>query len=470
MKFKEMPLSSPMKHALSELGFISPLPVQEQSIPLILDKKDLIASAPTGSGKTAGYAIPILESLDYALEAVQAVILVPTRELAEQVHEEIAQLGKYLGVRSVALYGKQPIEVQRKALKQRPHVVVATPGRLVDHLEKRNLKLSTVSFFVLDEADELLLMGFEEQIDSIVKRLPKKDERVTLMFSATMPQEVIYLSERYQQSPERLDLLQEAVAHENIDQLYYAVDGLKKVDFLREMLRRERPLKTIIFCNTQAQVERLYPILKKDHASAGMLHGGMPQEQRAQALRAFKRGEVRLLVSTDLGGRGLHVEGISHVVNYSVPFEHEQYVHRIGRTGRVVAEGVAISLVIPTELDRFKALQKFLGYEIPCRGGHVTRRTVAREEGRPQRYKGEKAKDAATIRILGGRSDNLVRPADIISALRSIPGVSQADIGKIRIFDKYTLVEILGGKDAAALKGMKEKRINGKLYRVKREQ
>lgn len=471
MKFKEMPLSSAMKRALSELGYQSPLPVQALTLPLIQEGKDLIVSARTGSGKTAAYGIPLLESLDYTSDAIQAVVLVPTRELADQVLEEMMDLGRYHGLRCLALYGKQPIEIQRKAIKSRPHLIVATPGRLMDHLEKRNIKLNATSFFVLDEADELMLMGFEPQLDAILKKIPKKDERVCLLFSATIPQEVIYLSERFQDNAERIDLVEEAVKHENIDQLYYAVDGLKKVDFLREMLRRERPTKAIVFCNTQDQVQRLFPILKKDSLKAGMLHGGMEQAARKDVIKAFKRGEIKLLVSTDLGGRGLHIDGISHVVNYSMPFEHEQYVHRIGRTGRVAESGVAITLVIPAEMDRFNALQRYLSYDIPCRGGHIQRqrKNATEEAQKSKRYKATHSKHTPKIRLLGGRSENIVRNSDIISAIRSIAGMSAGDVGKIQIFDHYTLVEILNGKEAIALKGLKEKRINGKLFRVKRE-
>ncbi len=469
MKFKEMALLPEIKHALSDLGFVSPLPIQEQAIPIILEKKDIIASAKTGSGKTSAFVIPILQTIDCNVEMIQALILVPTRELADQVNEEVQAVGKYLGVRSVALYGKQPIEIQRKALKKYPHVIVATPGRLVDHLEKRNVKLSSVSFFVLDEADEMLLMGFEDQIEAIVNRMAKRDARTTSMFSATIPQEVIYMSQKYQQAPIRIDLVEDEKQHEQIEQLYYAVDGLKKVDFLREMLRRERPDKAIVFCNTQNQVERLYPILKKGTMSCGMLHGGMEQDARNMVIKAFKRGEVRLLVTTDLAGRGLHVEGVTHVVNYSVPFEHEQYIHRIGRTGRVKEMGVAISLVIPTEQDRFNALEKYLGYTIPCKGGHIQRAPAVQKQTRDnKRYTAAKVSGAAQVKLLAGRSNSRLKTSDIISALRSIPGVNQSDIGKIEILDQFTQIDVLNGKESIVLKAMKEKRINGKLYRVKR--
>lgn len=462
-----MSLLPEIKHALSDLGFVSPLPVQEQAIPLILEQKDIIASAKTGSGKTSAYAIPILQKIELADESIQAVILVPTRELADQVNEEVQSLGKYMGVRSIALYGKQPIEAQRKALKKNPHVVVSTPGRLVDHIEKRNAKLNNVAFFILDEADEMLLMGFEQQIDAIASRLPKKDLRTTCLFSATIPQEVIYLSQKYQFDPVRVEVIEETLQHQQIEQLYYAVDGLKKVDFLREMLRRERPNKVIVFCNTQSQVEKLYPILKKGTISCGMLHGGMEQDSRNQVIRDFKKGEIRLMVTTDLGGRGLHVEGVTHVVNYSVPFEHEQYIHRIGRTGRVSESGVAISLVIPSEQDRFNALEKFLGYKIPCKGGHIQKTPLeSTPEKQGKRY--TPSEKGCTLKLQAGKVNSRLKTSEIISALLSIPGIKQYDIGKVEILDQMTKIDILNGKEAIVLKAMREKRIEGKLYRVKK--
>lgn len=475
MKFKEMSLKNETKHALSEMGLLSPLPVQLEAIPLIMSKKDLVVSAPTGSGKTAAYAIPLIEQIDIALPVVQVVVLVPTRELAEQVAEEFLHLGRYHEVRVLAMYGKQPIEIQRKALKKAPHVIVATPGRLLDHLNKRNLKLSDVFSLVLDEADEMLLMGFEEQIEAIVKRMPEKTHRTTHLFSATMPQEVIYLSERFQNSPDRVEIAPDEAAFKRVEQLYYQVDGLKKVDFLREMLRRERPQKAVIFCNTQNQVERLYGILRKDERLSGMLHGGMDQMDRQQTITAFKKGDIKRLITTDLGGRGLHVEGLTHVVNYSVPFEHEQYIHRIGRTGRVMADGVAITLVIPSEQDRFNALQKYLGYSIPCKGGHIARpNRLQKDESeaskRKKRYSatanagGEWLKMAIEVNKYG------IKKSDVISAIRGIDGVHQQDIGRLEFKEHYILIEVLNQKGASVLKGLRDRHIKGKGHRIKRHQ
>jgi Superfamily II DNA and RNA helicases len=470
-KFKDYPLDNEIKKALSELGFKKPLEVQAEVIPMILAGKDLIVKSQTGSGKTAAFAIPICQKIDAELEKPQVLVLTPTRELTEQVKNDFAGIGKYKGLKCCALYGKQPMADQRKELKQNtPHVIVATPGRMMDHLLNKNIKLQDCKYLVIDEADEMLIMGFKEQLETIINKIPK--DRVTLLFSATMPEEVNFLSEQYMIHPENIEIEPEVSNINRIEQIYYAVDGLKKVDFMKKVIEREQPRKAIIFCNTQEQVDNLFEIFKKwNHVTTCAVHGGMDQQMRMEKLNAFKRGEYKILIATDVAARGLHVHGITHVINYGVPFDHENYVHRIGRTGRVDQHGIAITMVIPSEMDRFRELEKYLGYEIPCKGGHVDRKPKAEPERRnnKERYKIENRKgQKALVQFSAGRNNSLLKASDFVSAIRSVEGLFNEDIGKIDIRDTVTNVEIFDGKEKMVIKAFKTKKIKGKLFRVKK--
>lgn len=469
-RFKDYPLDNEIKKALSELGFKQPLEVQAKTIPMILEGKDLIVKSQTGSGKTAAFAIPICQKIDVALESPQVLVLAPTRELTEQVKNDFADISKYKEIKCCALYGKQPMADQRKELKKNtPHVIVATPGRMMDHILNKNVKLQDIKYLVIDEADEMLMMGFKMQIETIIEKLPK--DRVTLLFSATMPEDVISLSEQYMIHPENIEIESGVSNIDKIEQIYYAVDGLKKVDFMKKVLEREQPRKAIIFCNTQEQVDNLLEILRKWSGSICAVHGGMDQQIRTEKLTLFKRGECKLLIATDVAARGLHVHGITHVINYGVPFEQEQYVHRIGRTGRVDQHGIAITMVIPSEMDRFRELEKFLGYKIPCKGGHVNRKPKA-ETGRPagkERFKLENRKgQKALVQFSAGRSNSTLKASDFVSAIRSVEGISNEDIGRIDIRDTVTNVEIFDGKERAVINAFKTKKVKGKLLRVKR--
>lgn len=466
-RFKDFPLDNQIKRALSELGFQTPMEVQTETIPKILEGKDLIVKSQTGSGKTAAFAIPLCEKIDTELDAVQAVILLPTRELASQVREDIDDIGRYKGVKSCVLYGKQPMEQQRRELKEKPHIVVATPGRLLDHLKSKNVKLKDLKYLVIDEADEMLIMGFKEQIEFIISKMA--EERVTLMFSATMPDEVKELSAKYMLEPEQIEIKSEVSTRDSIEELYYAVDGLKKVDFMKKAIRHEQPKKCIIFCNTREQVDSIFEIMRQWDKGTCAVHGGMDQGMRTQKLREFKRGQYRILIATDVAARGIHIHGITHVINYGVPFEHESYVHRIGRTGRAGEEGVAITMVIPSEMERFNELQEFLGYEIPCKGGHVTRQPKAstkRRRGKENFKEDKRSKRGAKVQIKAGRNNSSLKTKDILYALEKIPGMSREDIGKVDILDKITNVTIYNGKETIAYKGLKARGIRRNKYKI----
>jgi len=468
-KFKDYPLNNQIKRALSELGFTYPLEVQVKTFPLIMEGKDLIVMSQTGSGKTAAFAIPLSESIDLEVKRPQVLILAPTRELALQVKEDIDDIVKYTEIKTCVLFGKQPMEIQRKELKNNPQIIIATPGRMMDHILNKNVKLDEVKYLVIDEADEMFIMGFKEQLEAIIKKLPSN--RTTLLFSATMPDEVKVLSEIYMRSPESIEIESELLTIDKIQQIYYAVDGLKKVDFMKKMIKHEMPKKSIIFCNTQEQVDNLYQILIKWDRLTCAVHGGMEQSVRMETLKAYKKGAFKILIATDLAARGLHVRDISHVINYSVPFENEQYVHRIGRTGRVDQHGIAITLVIPSEMDRFLELEKYLGYKIPCKGGHVERKSKVSGElqGGKKRFKEVAGKDkGTTLKFNIGQSNSTLKRSDLLSSIRSVPGVKSEDIGRIEIKDTYTTVTIFGGKEGLIMKAFETKNIKGKPVRAKK--
>lgn len=468
-KFKDYSLDNNIKKALSELGFKAPLEVQAKVIPLILEGRDLIVKSQTGSGKTAAFAIPLCQKIDPALDSPQVLVLTPTRELTAQVKEDMADIGKYMDLKFCAIFGKAPMDVQRKELKQNPHVIVATPGRLMDHLKNKNVKLKDIKYLVIDEADEMLIMGFKEQIETILNKVPA--DRVTLLFSATMPDEIHALSRAYMKNPENIEIDSEVSTLDKIEQIYYAVDGLKKVDFMKKVIEKENPRKAIIFCNTQEQVDNLFEIFKKWDRSTCAVHGGMEQKIRTEKLNAFKKGEYRMLIATDVAARGLHVQGITHVINYGVPFDPENYVHRIGRTGRVDQQGIAITMVIPSEMERFKALETFLGYTIPCKGGHVDKRPKidsktrnGKERYKPTNRKGQKA----LVQFCAGRNNSVLKTSDFLTAVRSVEGIYNEDIGKVEIRETVTNVEIFDGKESLVINAFKTKKINGKVWRVKK--
>lgn len=468
VRFKDFDLDNQIKRALSELGFKHPLEVQAIVLPKILEGKDLIVKSQTGSGKTASFAIPICEKIDIELEETQAVVLAPTRELAAQVREDINDIGKYKGVTSCAIYGNSPMDEQRRMLKTKPHIVVATPGRLLDHLKNKNIKLKEIKYFVIDEADEMLIMGFKEQIEYIISKTSK--DRVTLLFSATMPDEVKTLSQCYMRQPESIEIESEVSNVDKIDQLYYAVDGLRKVDFMKKMIRYEQPRKCVIFCNTKEQVDNLYSFFKKPFPKLVAVHGGMDQRERTEKIRGFKKGDYNMLIATDVAARGLHVQGISHVINYGVPFDNENYIHRIGRTGRVDQHGVAITMVIPSEMERFKELEAFLGYEIPCKGGYVDKKPkqMTKRRNGQEKFKVDSSKGRGeTVQIKAGRTNSTLKTSDLLYTIKKIPGITNDDIGKVNFKDLTTDIVIYNGKGLMVKKALREMKIRKKQYRVK---
>jgi ATP-dependent RNA helicase DeaD len=339
-------LRTELKDGILKAGYTKPTEAQAKAIPMILDGKDIIVQSQTGTGKTAAFAIPILNSVDES-KGLQCLVLVPTRELAVQVTNEFRILGKFTTVKALAIYGGQKMDIQLRALQNfRNQIVVSTPGRLLDHLERGTIKLGNVKFLVLDEADRMLDMGFERDLNAIMQRVPK--ERQTLLFSATMPQPIQQIAHRYMKNPQKI-VIGHITAVKKIQQTYYYVNPKEKIDALMHILKTEKPEMALVFCSTRTMVDRLDRILSKKGYSVESLHGGHTQSRRENVMKGYKAGHSKILIATDVASRGLHVEGISHVINYDPPNDVETYIHRIGRTGRMEKEGKSISIFTPRD-------------------------------------------------------------------------------------------------------------------------
>ena len=360
--FESLGLSEPTLRAIGELGYEEPTPIQARTISRMLADADVIAQAQTGTGKTGAFALPIVERVDTALRMPQALVMTPTRELAVQVAEAFHAYGKFHDVAVLPVYGGQPIERQLGALRRGVHVVVGTPGRLLDHIQRGTLKLDQVRTVVLDEADEMLDMGFVEDIEAILKETP--ETRQTALFSATMPGPIAALAKRYMRDPQRITVQAEQMTVPQIRQTYYEVGSRDKFEVLARVLDFEMPSSAIIFCRTKSEVDALGERLIARAFPAETLHGDLSQAQRDRVMGRFKTGQVELLVATDVAARGLDIEHVSHVINYDIPLDPEIYVHRIGRTGRAGRAGCAITLVTPRERRLLRTIERATGAEI----------------------------------------------------------------------------------------------------------
>ncbi|MCA9798693.1 MAG: DEAD/DEAH box helicase [Cyanobacteria bacterium HKST-UBA04] len=370
LPFSKLPLSDGLHDTLVRLGFDTATPIQSQTIPPLMKGQDVLGLAQTGTGKTAAFVIPILEHLQHRMkgphhvEGIHAVILCPTRELALQVTDAAKELGQHLhGLHVLAIYGGQPIHKQFNALKRHPQILVATPGRLLDHLDRGTISLHTIHTIVLDEADEMLNMGFLPDIEAILKATPLK--RQTACFSATMPHGILHLTRRYQTDPVTVKIEDEEVNTDLIDQSYVLIGTQPKWYTLKETLDATPCEQALIFCNTQRRVDSVVRNLQHADYTADGLHGGMSQPQRDRVMKRFRNGDVHLLVATDVAARGIDVDTIDLVINFDFPEEAAVYTHRIGRTGRAGREGTAISFVEGRELPVLQAVRRLMNQEIP---------------------------------------------------------------------------------------------------------
>jgi ATP-dependent RNA helicase DeaD len=363
--FNTFGLSRPLLHSIAKMGFSEPTEIQGLALPLILEGKDLIAQAQTGTGKTAAFGIPMVERLNGAAAAPVGLVIVPTRELAVQVASEIRTLGTARGALVWAIYGGQSINAQITKLKAGSHIVVGTPGRLLDHLRRKTLSLKKVATLVLDEADRMLDMGFIEDIEAILAAAPK--ERQTLLFSATIPAAILPLADRYLRRPETVRVKPEAPVAAGITHAFYAVDNQRRLEALCDVLRAETSGLTLVFCRTKREVDRVVGDLKRKGLKVCGLHGDYSQGQRDQAMSRFRLGKVDVLVATDIAARGLDVEEVTRVVNYHIPEDPTSYVHRAGRTGRAGRSGLAASLVSPAESLLLKDIARFSRIKVELR-------------------------------------------------------------------------------------------------------
>ena len=350
--------------ALHAAGYENPTPIQAGLIPVALEGTDVVGQARTGTGKTAAFAIPILEQLAYPDEIPlpQALVMVPTRELAVQVRDEIAKLSKGQPFQCVAVYGGKPIRSQIEKLKRHPAIVVGTPGRVLDHLSRGTLRLDELWCVVLDEADRMLDIGFRPDIEKILRKCPK--DRQTLLLSATVPPPIARLADRYMSEPTKLDFSTKDLSGETIDQYYFTVDHNRKFKLLLCLLEREKPTQAIIFCRTKRGTDRIHRQLAKEIASVDCIHGDMNQSARDRVMKKFREGKLMHLVATDVVGRGIDVSGISHIINYDVPEFCDDYVHRVGRTGRMGRDGVAYTFATTEEGHQLTRIEQRINREL----------------------------------------------------------------------------------------------------------
>jgi len=364
-KFEELQISEPILQALNDMGFEEPTPIQKESIPVALGGGDMIGQAQTGTGKTAAFGIPALEKIDESLRGVQVLILSPTRELAIQVAEELNKMAQYTQIKALPIYGGQDIQRQFRALRQRPQIIVATPGRLMDHMERGSIQLDAVRMVVLDEADEMLNMGFVDDINKILTVVP--EERQTLLFSATMPKAIQQLAETYLTNPSLIRMKATQVTMDLIEQYYIEMQDRQKFDVLCRLIDMQEPELAIIFGRTKRRVDEVTEALKKRGYMAEGIHGDLSQPKRDSVIRQFRENTIDILVATDVAARGLDISGVTHVYNYDLPQDPESYVHRVGRTGRAGKTGVATTFVIPREMEHLRAIERLTKRKIDRR-------------------------------------------------------------------------------------------------------
>ena len=471
--FNEYHLSNEIQRALEVLKYATPTEVQAEVIPKALEKKDLVVKSQTGSGKTAAFAIPICEMLEWERKLPQALILTPTRELAVQVREDMTNIGRLKRVKALAVYGKEPFSKQREELKQRTHVVVGTPGRVMDHIERETLVLDEIKYLIIDEADEMLNMGFIETVEAIMEQLPT--DRVTMVFSATLPKDVETLCHQYMQDPITIEIASTGVMTSTIEHRVIETEAEDKLELLKAVTVVENPDSCIIFCRTKEHVDLVYSELKEANYACERLHGGLEQEDRFSVMKGFKLGNFRYLIATDVAARGIDIDNVTLVINYDVPLEKESYVHRTGRTGRSGKKGKAITIATPSEEKYIHAIQRYIGFTLPVveepSEKDVTKGKAAFEEKSSVRrvVRNNKTarinKDIMKLHFSGGKKKKL-RAVDFVGTIAKIPGVDPDDIGIITILDNLTYVDILNGKGSLVLEAMEQTTIKGKKLKV----
>lgn len=505
MKFEDLQINDDIKRAVLEMGFEEPSPIQAQSIPVILSGKDVIGQAQTGTGKTAAFSIPLLEMINPEDKSLQAVVLCPTRELAIQVSSEIRKIGKYMhGIKTLPVYGGQPIDRQIKSLKGGVQVVIGTPGRVIDHINRRTLKLDNVKMVMLDEADEMLDMGFRDDIEMILSKTP--EERQTTFFSATMPKGILELTKRYQKDPVHIKVVRKELTVPNIKQYYIETRSSNKLEVLCRLIDVYNPKLSVVFTNTKKGADELVSDLQARGYFADALHGDLKQTQRDIVMDKFRNGTIDILVATDVAARGIDVDDVEAVFNYDLPQDEEYYVHRIGRTGRAGRNGISFSFVFGKDMRKMRDIERYTKTKLVKHGipsiadveekkvgaffnqikevleaGHLTKQLqwvesfcadsevdystldvaaallklalgeekqeIIEEKPRERRERRSKGGDTGAkegmvrLFINVGRNQR-VQAKDIVGAIAGEVGIPGKLVGTIDIYDKYTFVEV----------------------------
>src|SRR5664280_1091310 len=514
LRFKDLNISSEIQRAVEDMGFEEATPIQSLAIPHILEGKDVTGQAQTGTGKTAAFGIPILEMVDPSERELQAVILCPTRELAIQVAEELKKLSTYLKrVNVLPIYGGQPIERQIKALRKGVQIIIGTPGRVMDHMRRGTIEMGHVKVLVLDEADEMLDMGFREDIEFVLDYIP--DQRQILLFSATMSPDILYITRRYQDDPEFLKVVPKELTVPETEQVYFEVKEKMKLDVLSRLLDINDFKLSLVFCNTKRRVDKLVSHLQIRGYAADGLHGDMSQRQRDSVMSKFRSGNIEILVATDVAARGIDVENVEAVFNYDVPNDDEYYVHRIGRTGRAGKTGIAFTFVSGKEVYQLRDIMRYTKtkieqQQIPSASDvqeiktsnflERIKRIINNEKLDKEVHMVEKMMEedyssvetaAALLRIVMEKSGNnttqnaeefgdtgagvgqvrffinigrkdKAKARDIIKAIADKTGLSSSSIGKIDVFDKFSFVEVPESSASEVISSMRGARIKGR--------
>lgn len=521
IRFNDLNVSDEIKNAVQDMGFEEATPIQTKAIPVVLTGVDIIGQAQTGTGKTAAFGIPALEKIDPRDKALQVLVLCPTRELAIQAAEEIRKLAKYKkGIKTLPIYGGQSIDRQIRAIKSGVQMVIGTPGRVMDHIRRKTLKLGGLKMVILDEADEMLNMGFREDIETILKDVP--EERQTLLFSATMPKAIINITKLYQKNPELVKVAHKQLTVPNIEQIYLEVKQSNKLEVLARLIDMHNPKLAIVFSNTKRKVDELVTQLQSRGYFADGLHGDMKQGERERVMGKFRSGTIDILVATDVAARGIDVDDVEVVFNFDVPQDEEYYVHRIGRTGRAGRTGKAFTFVSGRkEIYSLKDIQRYTKskikrHEVPSLSDVQERKTnIFLDEVKEIIKEGELTKyisivdklleeeftsieiSAALLKMIAGSkleaNENVeedldltntgaesgmarlfinigknqkVRPKDILGAIAGETGMPGKLIGTIDIYDKYTFVEVPRENAQDVLKVMKNNTIKGKKINI----
>lgn len=519
IQFQELEIRKEIIRAIEDMGFEEMTPIQARAIPMILEGADVVGQAQTGTGKTATFAIPILNKIDPKLKKPQALIVCPTRELAIQVADEIRKLAKFLfSIKVLPIYGGQEIAKQIRSLKSGVQIIVGTPGRVMDHMRRKTVKFDQVQTVVLDEADEMLDMGFREDIETILSGI--NEERQTLLFSATMPKPIMDLTKEYQRNPETIRVIRKELTVSNITQYYYEVRPKNKVEVLSRLLDIYNPKISIVFCNTKKGVDELVEELQGRGYFADGLHGDMKQTMRDRVMNSFRNGRTDILVATDVAARGIDVDDVDAVFNYDLPQDEEYYVHRIGRTGRAGKSGMAFTFVVGKEVYKLRDIKRYCKAKIKVQPipslDDVTEQRVVKlfehldqiiGDGKLDRYismiddfvneKDYTAMDVAAAFLAdqlirtengNGKQDEFddtgaeeegmvrlfinvgkkqnVRPGDVLGAIAGESGIPGKLVGSIDIHDRYTFVEVPRDVAADVLDAMKNVKLKGKTISV----